>query len=481
MRICLVAAVLAGTIFGSFGQFLQPQKVKAIAPPPVTVSNPFYTDTTKNQIRFNISVPPRPTSDLITATKDPSITDATKYYDFGGGVTFSDISPSMPTNIVAYKLDQFTLPSGGRGYIIVKDDQIIKSGYYLDRLPIGTLGLGNGAGVVIIKNVGDTAHVSLMANGNNTVDYYNDKNWATLTFLAGGRAGVIAVLLSATNMEAACKSVNTDWEALKEDIRSLSIPKPGSVSGASANPNWDVTTSVTFAGLVAGLREGAGAIATWVENTAASAVGLNADAQATAVAIRQQTLVPTTAGENRLRDVFQRAGLMDDNLANLIANNANCGSYGVKFRKFKWNKTAESDTDIYTSLTDLKTDIAALVAVARQYFDFFQEPVTTAGELGEEGACGKMGYSFGRKMWYVLLCNMGDLLHLIAGSLMTKATEYLQASIGIDSVKFESPAKVSEESGNSPTGGTPASSNPSGGSPSAPATPGTTNVTSSPQ
>ena len=447
LRKILIYILVANFVFGTFGQiFLAPQKANAQNPPSpsITVSQPKYTDSTKKIIRFEISLNSRP-PDIVTASLDTTGISNYKIFEYDppGVHVYIFGESSLPENSKIYCLDGFS-PIGQKGCLIVTNDRILGSGLTYANIP--TALSPNGKGFVITKTPEKLMSFATSFDSSGTIS--SNKYWQSLAFFSQGYAETISTILTTADQETACKQVSTDWEALKDDIRSLSMPKPGSVSGQSANENWEVTTSITFAGLWAGLRDASNAIATTIDNWAHSAVGANSDAEAVVQAITQQTLKPTTQGENRIQDVIQRAHLLDQNLTNLIANNANCGSFGVKFRKFKWNKNAESDSNIYTSLGDLQNDISALVAVARQYYDEFQQPVTTAGHKDE---CGGFPVLIGLKTFSWMFCELGLILHAVAVYLLKKSLGWLTAIIGINvNMKFTKPQIIKSTT----TGGT---------------------------
>ena len=384
------------------------------------------------------------------ADQDNSATSGAKIYLYDPDSLSGLKETTLETGTVLYVLKDFTPPSNNKGYLLVLGDQITGSAVSIDGLPADPY--SGGKTILLVKSASDYAYVATMFF--NSTDFYSSANWQALAFLSAGYAGTISLKLTTADQETACKAVNSDWEALKDDVRSLSIPKPGSVSGQSANENWEVTTSVTFAGMWAGLRDACNAIATTIDNWVHSAVGGNSDAEATVFAIRQQTLKPTTTGEDRIGDIIRRAYLLNQNLTNLIANDTNCGTFGVKFRKFKWNSSAESDTNVYSSLRDLQNDIAALVEVAKRYYADFQEPVQTAGEYDEK-VCGKFPVNIGLKTFSWMFCELGAMLHRVAVYLLEKSLKWLTDIIGINvNMSFTAP-QIKEETttGGGGTGG----------------------------
>jgi hypothetical protein len=240
----------------------------------------------------------------------------------------------------------------------------------------------------------------------------------------------IVPYVTADQRQNTCSSIQNNWEQLKQDTRDMFIPAPGSV-GQSQNENWIITGGMwNAAAWRSAKKESADAFCDWVEG----AIGLPADQGQALIAIRQQKLAPSPTGIHRFNSIMERARQIGQDIDKILeSSNPTCGD--IDFKIFKWNKNLEGET--YPDLGSFKTGISKLIEAAKFFFESYQEPVTSAGT---EHVCGSNMGMLSGEIFQWLFCELANIIHGIAASIMTSATGWLTDSIGVDiNMKFKDP------------------------------------------
>jgi len=437
----ILALVIQFTLFlplQSVWLWSSAEKAKAVIEPSVTMSQPMYTSQTKDKINFNITI--NGSVNQVGASKDSeatSLPSAKLVTHPSGSYVFTTFD--LPIGFTAFNIDGFTTP---KLYLIVFDDQLVNVAFRNENLPQAIV--PSGKGLAVFTQPWD---VSFWARTNqiNQSDINNNKYWQTMMWYADSNhvPRPVSTRLLESDMPTVCQRTERNWENLKKSIRDLFHPAPGSVNGQSQNHNWEVTTGVTAEIFGASYLDVMSSLKAWVMRQGyylANIDGVNV--QGIIHAVETETLKPTQDGYQSLDNIIQYGYLLDQDLQMLIDNNANCGSHDVKFKMFKWNEALENDNNIFTSLPLMREYVKEIVEVAKKYFEELSSPVVTAGELGED-ICGNPGTNLvSGKIFQWLFCELANIIHGIAAKIMTKATQWLTDSIGVDiNINFKEPEK----------------------------------------
>jgi len=237
--------------------------------------------------------------------------------------------------------------------------------------------------------------------------------------------------LSVDQKEQTCNDIQSNWEQLKQDARELFNPAPGS-TGESQNENWIITGGMwNAAAWWFSSKESADAFCDWVEGL----IGLPPDRGAALYSIKQQKLAPSETGKFRYKSIMERGKKLKESIDSILASDdPTCND--IQLKKFKW---AAPENEVYSDLNSFREDISDLLKAVELFFKTYQEPVETAGE---KDICGSNMGVFSGRIFQWLFCQLAVIIHGTASSIMTKATQWLTDSIGVDiNMKFKDPAK----------------------------------------
>jgi len=452
----ILALVIQFALVLPFVNIIGVKKAKAVVEPEVTMSQPMYTSQAKDKINFNLTI--NGEVHQIGATKDSSVTSlpVTKYDPNASG-TYAFTTFNLPSGFVAFNLDGFSTP---KLYLIVSNDELVNVALYQENLPQAVV--PSRKSLVVLTTPYDVTYWITIYQATQNPGRGNSKYWQTMIWYADSShvPRPVSTRLLSSEVPAVCQRTERNWDNLKKELRDLFQPAPGSVNGQSQNHNWEVTTGVTAEIFGAGYSDVMSAIKAWVIRQGFNLVNIDGvNVQGVIHAVETETLKPTSDGYQTLDNIVQYGYLLDQDLQMLIDNNANCGSHGVKFKLFKWNESLESDDNIFTSLPSIKEYVQEIVDVAKEWFERLSSPVVTAGELTEDVCGNGVGGLMSGKIFQWLFCELANIIHGIAASIMTRATEWLTASIGVDiNIKFKDPEKDEVPTGgggaDTPTPGT---------------------------
>lgn len=237
--------------------------------------------------------------------------------------------------------------------------------------------------------------------------------------------------LSVDQKEQTCNDIQSNWEQLKQDARELFNPAPGS-TGESQNENWIITGGMwNAAAWWFSSKESADAFCDWVEGL----IGLPPDRGAALYSIKQQKLAPSETGKFRYKSIMERGKKLKESIDSILASDdPTCND--IQLKKFKW---AAPENEVYSDLNSFREDISDLLKAVELFFKTYQEPVETAGE---KDICGSNMGVFSGRIFQWLFCQLAVIIHGTASSIMTKATQWLTDSIGVDiNMKFKEPEK----------------------------------------
>lgn len=438
----ILALVIQFALILPFVNIIGVETAKAVVEPEVTMSQPMYTSQAKDKINFNLTI--NGEVHQIGATKDSSVTSlpVTKYDPNASG-TYAFTTFNLPSGFVAFNLDGFSTP---KLYLIVSNDELVNVALYQENLPQAVV--PSRKSLVVLTTPYDVTYWITIYQATQNPGRGNSKYWQTMIWYADGShvPRPVSTRLLSSEVPAVCQRTERNWDNLKKELRDLFQPAPGSVNGQSQNHNWEVTTGVTAEIFGAGYSDVMSAIKAWVIRQGFNLVNIDGvNVLGVIHAVETETLKPTSDGYQTLDNIVQYGYLLDQDLQMLIDNNANCGSHGVKFKLFKWNESLESDDNIFTSLPSIKEYVQEIVDVAKEWFERLSSPVVTAGELTEDVCGNGAGGLMSGKIFQWLFCELANIIHGIAASIMTRATKYLTDSIGVDieNVEFKGPKKHS--------------------------------------
>ena len=235
----------------------------------------------------------------------------------------------------------------------------------------------------------------------------------------------ISWALTQNDHERLCHDMEQKWEDVKNGVRKLIHDAPSKNStwwqSVSTYPDKSVNLEAFFAAT------------THIGITMQMAIGKwGSDYQA------GSKFVLTRSGLQAADTIRLNAEDIQKDLAMLTSGSQGAWPCEAKMKKMQWEEEDEKLDIVYGTTAEFKNAIDGLATELNRYKDILSHQLPPEDT---ENTCGKMGYNlFGREMWNVLLCNLADVTHLVAGGLMGKAINWLEASIGIEAVKFEAPA-----------------------------------------
>jgi len=227
-----------------------------------------------------------------------------------------------------------------------------------------------------------------------------------------------------------CNSLERRWLNFQSNIRTLMIPAPSNTAapvGGTANPYWIQSTSINIR---------------WLD-LAKGITRIFPDAYA-----YDSTLDFDLTNEGKR--IYDETASIVEQIGNdlTILRNAYPGDSWpngcVELKEFRWVEGTNDRN--YTSLDQFNTDYQQVYELFKQYIENRDEPIST----GDTDACGSAGSGMiNGKIFQWLFCELANIIHGIAASIMTRATGWLTDSIGVDiNIKFKDP-----ETDEVPTGG----------------------------
>lgn len=107
----------------------------------------------------------------------------------------------------------------------------------------------------------------------------------------------------------------------------------------------------------------------------------------------------------------------------------------IRIEEFKWSETAPAND--YASLDAFYTDFDKIYQKFKDHIASRDEPISTGGD----DICGNTGTNLvSGKIFQWLFCELANIIHGIAASIMKRATGWLTDSIGVDiNIRFKEP------------------------------------------
>lgn len=241
-----------------------------------------------------------------------------------------------------------------------------------------------------------------------------------------------AVVPIVVDLDLRCTQMQTNWNNIVSNMRALMIPAPSATPGVgrTGNAYWVNRDSV-------GVRWPQ--FGAWV---------FSAFGRASYGSVFDDTYVYTldlgltNDGQEIYDEIATLAGEIKDDIDRLkeVYPGDSWPPGCAEVEKFLW--VERDPPEYYTSLDEFSTDFDKI-------YQFFEDAIASRDEpisTGTEDVCGNgVGGLMSGKIFQWLFCELANIIHGIAASIMTRATEYLTDSIGVDieNVEFKGPKKHS--------------------------------------
>lgn len=442
----ILALVIQFTLILPFETiFVTPQSAHADDPAPVSPTNPtirFVTTSSGQQtitLKINEDNPP----DDWTFTLQPEVVEIDDFYDDILGRPQAPSRATTEDTIRKYKLttpnvsctaDLRRTPITSPRY--TPDEDYDSSIYLITVRYTGQSVSFLQSGVYRETAVANDERLVKLVSGdfNPYCPDLNDQQKQILRLIMSGdniNAEIIPEI-SEGDRVTRCDNTKMRWDNIVDNMRKLMIPAPSSTPGSSETGNqyWIHRDAVSVNWLDFGRwvvsAFGAASYGSVFDDTYEYTLDLGLTDEGQAL-------------YDQIADFAKQIKTDIDMLRQAYPGNSwpdGC----AEIEKFKWVRTGNPGN--YESLDAFNTDFDKIYQKFKDYIASRDEPISTGGD----DICGNTGTNLvSGKIFQWLFCELANIIHGIAASIMTRATEYLTDSIGVDieNVEFKGPKKHS--------------------------------------